>query len=330
MRSFASIGVAAAVMLTAATPSLAAAPKGGKKSVATSPLPSKAASDLKVVVTPHRAVEANLEAAATIYRAAALEEMQLFAVADRIAAQFHDGLLPVGKAGASKIHAYVDDAESFDEAARHRLYAHVFGGEDETGVTVNRDFDPLLARFLAAAAKFEDQAKVGTKRRGAQTKQVRRRARELALNLSNRTYGAPLRAAPQLAHKIELAEAILADAKVRKAYKAKSSAELLQIVAGKDLGLTVDVENLQTRAEAGAEVIGWLGKLSVPPATTGGAAEEATDPAETRVPGSARDLNRTIPAKHKPAAVGSEHAKVFALCFDAKGELVDCTVETSQ
>ena len=44
-------------MLTAATPSLAAAPKGGEKLPSTtSPLPSKVAPDLKVVVTPHRAV----------------------------------------------------------------------------------------------------------------------------------------------------------------------------------------------------------------------------------------------------------------------------------
>lgn len=277
-----------------------------------------------VVVTPTRVVAANLHAASSIYRAAALEEMRLFAVADRIAALVVAGLLPVGKATRDRIDDYVGgETATLDESARRRIYGHVLGGSPSANVHLNDDFDPLLARFLVATRKL------GKAGKAARAEELHRSARALALNLSNHGYGATAVAAGLLARKIELAQAIVADPQVLATYEVTGPLELVERVAEQEFGVSVDAEALRGRAQAGAAVISWLGKVAEPLSTTGGAPALAEALVADRVPESVRGLDRTVSAKHAPKAVDPGVPPVHALCFDAQQRLVDCLVENA-
>jgi hypothetical protein len=274
--------------------------------------------NIKVVVKSDKVVPDNLEAAATLYRAATLEEMKLFEVTDRIAERAQKGLLPVGKATKQRVAQYVEETNELDESSRRRMYGHVLGGTtNDEGSDLNEDFEPLLARLVRTAGSPQPP----------QAKALHRQARRLAMNLSNRTYGAPVASAASLARQIELARLILSDARIRKAYGADSPWQVVERVSEKELGVAVNTSEYRSRAEAGATIIAWLGKLSAPLSTRGGADKVAEELARSKVPASARSLRRTPTPKHRPRAASKHYAKVSALCFDAKHNLVPCVVD---
>jgi hypothetical protein len=281
-------------------------------------------SNPKVIVTPKRVVAANVRAASSIYRAAVFEEMKLFAVADRIAQQFLAGLLPVSKGTESRILDYVGgESAPLSEASRRRIYSHVLGGSTPEVGHRNAALDPLLARFLAVTGKL------GKRVKGTDGDDLHRSARALALNLSNHGYGATTIAARLLEHKLELAQAIIADPDVLKSHGVSDPLALVERMAEQELGVTVDAHELRARAEAATVVLDWLAKVAEPLSSTGGAPGLAADCIAARVPGSARSLGRTVVAEHTPQAAASEHLSVHALCLDAKLRLVDCIVETA-
>lgn len=283
---------------------------------------------IKAVVKPDQALSKNLDAAATIYQAAMLEELRMFAVVDRIAALFQRGELPLRGSIRRQIPEWIRVADRLTDAERRTLYGHVLGGDvpAESDVVPNRDFDALFARFLAAAGAFERETSGHPKKaKSVSAKAVYNAARSLALNLSNRSYGAPVEAAGSLARKIELAEAILSDAQVRKAYGAKDAWEVVERVAEEELGKTVDATRARSSAEEGAAVIAWLGTVANPLSSKGGVDKVAAALVRSKVPASVRKLDRSVGPKHKLQPVSKGHAKVVALCFDDEHELVRCT-----
>ncbi len=283
---------------------------------------------IKVNVTPDRTLPENLNAAATVYQAAMLEQLQFFAVVDRIVEQYQSGELPLRGSVRKRIAEWIRSDDRLSEAERRSLYGHVLGGDVPAGSAVepNRDFDPLFDRFTAAVGAYERQrsGKVETKKR-VDAKAVHKAARALALNLSNRSYGAPVEAAGSLARKVDLAEAILSDKQVRSAYGAKDAWAVVERVAEQELGKPVDATRARSSAKDGAAVIAWLGKVANPLSSTGGADQVVAALARSTVPASVRNLDRTVRPRHKPQPVSKGHKKVVALCFDDEHELVRCT-----
>lgn len=282
----------------------------------------------KVVATPTKAQASNLIAAATIYRVATLEEMKLFAVTDRIVQLSMSGKLPVGEGTDKAIYEYLKGSSSeLDTATRRRIYGHVLGrGTKAAGLEPNRSFAGLMTRFAGSVAAYERQRELaGGNGAKVSSKQVHEAARDLALNLSNHAYGAPVVAAPLLQKKADLALEILSAPAVQKHYGAQAPEEVVAAVA-KELGTAVDAAKLRKHAEAGAQVIGWLADVSRVDPTWGGSDAEELDIAESRVPRAVHNLRRTPKAKHAPTAKPNEVTKVVAACFDAKKKLVPCKV----
>ena len=273
MRLFVSICCVGLLVVSSAE----AAPKKATKAPATT--------TAALVVTPKVVVPANLDAAATIYAAYELEQMHMFEVVDEIAKRFLAGKLPLSKGSAAKIYAYVDGKDDrLDQTARRRMYGHVLGADAPATVQANRDFDPLLARFVEAVGAYDRQRKIRDKgsAKAIDAAAVREAARALALNLSNRTYGGPVQVAESLAKLQTLAHAVIDDAAVQKAFGVESSLDLVGKVAKDQLGQHVNAEHLRANAEAGAALIRSLAKLSQPIGAQGGAPAEELDEAERR------------------------------------------------
>lgn len=300
-----------------AVPSADAAPK-------TKPVAHGAAPVL--AVTPKTIVAENMEAAAKIYEAAELEQMKLFEVVDVIATRFLAGKLPLGKGSAKRIHRWVDSKEDrLDADARRRMYGHVLGTSTPGRVQVNRDFAPLLARFVETVGKHERQRALDTgKATDVDAERVREAARDLALNLSNRTYGAPVASAKSLAKMSALANGIVGDPAVQEAFGAASDLDLVVKVADEHLDAKVDAALHRENASAGVAVLRAVVKLAAPLASKGGAAAQELSPAERRVGASVRTLDRNVVAKHPPRAISKVAQKVVALCYDDDDELVPC------
>jgi len=297
-----------------------------------SPVRAAPNKNTQVVATPKLARTANLKAAASIYRAATLEQMKLFAVTDRVVKLSMAGKLPTESSTDKAIYEYLEGRSSkLDQATRRRIYGHVLGrGNKAADLEPNRSFAGLLTRLVGSVSAYERQVKLaGGNAAKVSAKQVHAAARDLALNLSNHAYGAPVTAAPLLQTKVDLALEILSSPGVRKHYGAKTPWQVVERVA-KELGANVDATRLRKQAEAGVEVIGWLAEVSSANPSWNGSAAEDLDLAESRVPRAVRDLPRLPKAKHAPTAKPSEVTKVVAACFDAKQRLVPCKVSSKK
>src|SRR5258706_9265366 len=104
-------------------------------------LPDLEATDVEIVPD-------NVRALAVVYFASQLEEMKVFAAADRVADAFASGRLPITRgADASTAPRPAPRKDSLPEPERRALYASTIGAS-------NREFDALMARWIAAVATF--------------------------------------------------------------------------------------------------------------------------------------------------------------------------------
>lgn len=280
----------------------------------------------KVTVTPATIVEANVRAATTLYVSAVLEEMKLFAVADRIAEQFAKGMIPIARSPATDpIQDWYDRrGERLGAAERARIYGHVLGSSAAGSTTAlaqpNQDFAPLWARFVDAVSDYERKTALAPSGKGATVsrEQIRKAGRDLALNLSNRSYGAALYVAARLAKQIQDAEKLLSTEALLAHFGAASAWELVDAVAKKELGGAPDSVRLRGQAESAARLLDWLARAKSG-LESGGAALPAL-PA-----GDAKKWSQVAASKWKSApATGSAITKVAVLCLDAKKKLVPC------
>ncbi len=335
MRSFSRVASCLAAMTLAIAPAASAQvntkPKGSSsKTFGNAPkLPKAAFGALVVEAEPNKILKRNLDAAAVLYAAAALEEMHIFAVADRVAAQFASGMLPISKSAGSALYRYTRTrSQRLSEKERRRMYGHVFGGTSTGVVAPNREFTTLFMRFLSAVSKYERNKSIG-KKKAAGAEQVRKAGRDLATNLSNRTYGAPVFVAASLARQLRDIEKMLSHPEVLKAYKAASVWQLVERVAKRELGKSSNTARQRTRAQSGAAIIKWLGSAAAPLASSGGAAQATQSLARARVPAEVRRLNRVRSPNQKliTKQQNSNALKVRAICFDKKRRLVPCKVK---
>ncbi len=298
--------------------------------VTTPPIPKGAFGTLSIDATPERIVKRNLEAAAVLYSAAALEEMQLFAVADHLADKFVKGLLPLRGSAADNMNQWVrNSSDRLTEQERRSIYGHVLGGTQSSAASPNAEFASLLARFLASVSDYERQAPLAKTKKRPGAEQVHQAARDLALNVSNRTYGASHFAAAMLARHIRAAAQLLSDPAVLGAFGAKDMWQLVEQVSKKELGKTANTARQRTIAESGASILNWLGQVSQPLGTSGGAAAVADSMTEARVSKAVGRLNRVLTSKQKllSAEATKTATQVRALCFDKQRRLVACQVK---
>ena len=199
--------------------------------------------------------QVELEAAAALYSGALLEELQPFALVDRLVELWLRGGLPAGATSSSSQaldHYWRDDAERLTADERRALYGQVFADP----------FEDLWVELLAAMARAEPD--------------VTEHADAVRAQLSAGVDEATLRTAPLLVAQLRAALEVLHDREILEAYGARDSWALIDTLARRE-GSEPDVARLRTMAATGAVVIGWLAG-GAPPA--GDAGEEAVEAAQ--------------------------------------------------
>jgi hypothetical protein len=290
--------------------------------------------DINVTAKANAIVADHVSAAAMLYAAAALEDMQFFAVADRVADQFLSGKLPVAGSAKTALAKYVRERpQRLDASARSRMYSHVLGGSSTSDPNANADFAPLWARFLGAVHDYERQLSKKSKptnkpnAQAASAVAVHDAARNLAVNLSSHGYGAVMFAAVELGRHVRELQALLSDPELLQSYQARDMWELIDRVAKQELGKTANVSRQRTLAASGSDVLHWLSTVAQPLESSGGAAKVATSLLSSRVPQAVRDLNRVLTPKQKLLAHSKTQVpNVRALCLDKKRRPVPCRV----
>ena len=117
-----------------------------------------------------------------------LEEMELFRAADRLAARFQAGKLPLSaNEGSDRLYGNGRETpERMTEAARRRLFDRAMGQADGgNGIAPNGNFKALWLRSVRSASEYKRQSCVGGHLGDAapppvSRRQVRRAARNLA------------------------------------------------------------------------------------------------------------------------------------------------------
>jgi hypothetical protein len=201
-------------------------------------------------------VAENIRAVQVLHGAAILEEMGMFAVADRIVEQFLTGLLPLGPGpAAEKLDRYwKGQSLRLNEAERRLLYRRVLGmgpGGD-SDPTANREFADLWLRFVAAVSELARQPGPGA------LDKARKARLDLAGNLSVHGWGGTALAAARLANEVRDAVDPLSDTEIQQAYGARDMWQLVERVDHLYLGIPANVSRQRARLEAGKRILDWL------------------------------------------------------------------------
>lgn len=196
----------------------------------------------------------SIRAIQIIHNAAILEELRLFAVADRVVEHFLTGLLPVGRgpAGERLDRYWKERPERLAEAERRQLYSRALGlgsGAD-SDPTANRELEGLWLRFVSAVSAL-DEARVARM--------------DLARNLSLHGWGGTTFAAARLADQVRDAVDLLSDPEIGQAYGARDMWQVVERVSHLYLGAVSNVSRQRSRLEAGHHILEWLADSAAVP-----------------------------------------------------------------
>jgi len=191
----------------------------------------------------------NIRAVQTIYAAWQLEEARVFAVVERLAALFVQGLLPLGRGRAADgLAGFIRTADRLTAQERTDLYAQALGvpGGDRAGES-NRDFLSLWLRFVASVAMYPQEPKAPSCA-----------AHLLAANASAHGGGLVRAAAERLSADVHRMFDILGDPELQRAYGARDAWQVIEQVSARDLGGARDVARHRTLSTAGSRILSWL------------------------------------------------------------------------
>ncbi|MGC4001322.1 MAG: hypothetical protein QM767_29245 [Anaeromyxobacter sp.] len=211
-------------------------------------------------------VPENMLAVGKVYAAYQLEQLKLFAVVDRIAELWRNGLVPIGSDSGGRLlnTFYWDREDRLSEGNRFAHYARLFGakGADVSKeVNVNAQFEPLMTRFLTNVAQYKRLTEMQVvssdpaQSRSLVSENVRKTGRELSANLSLYGWGATHFDASRIAGHVRVAFDIVKDAQVQKAFGATSPWQVIERVAQQEFGVTPNIVKYQAMAASGQEII---------------------------------------------------------------------------
>ena len=181
--------------------------------------------------------EVELEAAAALYSGATLEQLDPFALVDRLVELWMRGGVPTGATSSASRRLdnyWLHRAERLSAEERRGIYARVFGDA----------FDEPWVALVASLAQSDSDA--GERAAGVRA-------------VLNRTVDESiLAAAPLLVAHLREALEVLDDPEIRNAYGARDIWQLVDTLARMELGREFDVVRARTTAAAGTLIIGWL------------------------------------------------------------------------
>jgi hypothetical protein len=249
--------------------------------------------------------EENVRLMGPIICSAMFEELKVFQVLDKLVEQAQNGTLVTsrGKAGEMLYKYWKETPNRMSEGERSNLYALTLGtpGGDSSGMP-NRDFNDLWLRFVSSVSSLvrqrtTDQLLRSTFPAAISQQQVRKAARDLALNLSSRGYGMTLYLALELQSQIKMIIQLLGDKDIMGIYGARDMWQVIDQVATLELaGGARNTARYRTLATCGAIITAWLANnvkkynsptsrmiidtdevLSIDPATSSDATRTPTD-----------------------------------------------------
>src|SRR5688572_13022638 len=197
---------------------------------------------------------------------AMLEELKAFQVVDRLVEMSQNGTLPIGRgeAGEMLYKYWKETPNRMSEAERLNFYAITIGttGGDANGRT-NREFNDLWMRFVSSVSSLVRQNQVAKLLQqnipaAIGQQQVRKAARDLALNLSSHGYGMALYAAIELQAEINKIIALLGHKDITSAFGARDMWQVIDQVAVLELGGAKNTAHYATLATCGAIITAWL------------------------------------------------------------------------
>ena len=218
--------------------------------------------------TEYEIQEKNVEAFGPMICAAMLDELKAFEVVDKLVELSQIGVLPTGLSGAGKmLYDYWKSAPNrMSDAERRNFYSLTMGipGGSVNGAA-NRDFNDLWIRFVSSVSNLVRQRSTDFLLRAnipnsLNQQQVRKSARDLALNLSSHGYGMVAFAARDLQQQINTMIELLGHPEVRSAYGARDMWQVIDQVAALELGGARNSARYRTLATCGAIITKWLSK----------------------------------------------------------------------
>jgi hypothetical protein len=198
--------------------------------------------------------------------AAMFDELKAFEVVDKLVELFQQGMLTIGNGTAGKqLYKYWKDSPNrMSDAERRNFYAMTMGipGGATSGM-VNREFNDLWLRFVSSVSAFVRQNEVDRLLRAQlpspiSHQQIRKAARDLAVNLSLHGYGMAFYAALDLQAQIKFMIGLLGDKEVMANYGARDMWQVVDQVATLELGGAKTSSRYRTLATCGAIITAWL------------------------------------------------------------------------
>jgi hypothetical protein len=231
-----------------------------------------AVSDLSIdlpdfnAITDYQIQKENVEAIGPMICAAMFDELKAFDVVDKLVEQSQNGMLPIGVSGAgTMLYAYWKDTPNrMSESERRNFYSLTMGiPGGPANAAANRDFNDLWIRFVSSVSSVvrqstTDQLLRATIPAGINQQQVRKAARDLALNLSAHGYGMVNCAARDLQDQIAKMIKLLGHPDIMSAYGARDMWQVIDQVTTLELGGARNSARYRTLATCGAIITKWL------------------------------------------------------------------------
>ena len=207
----------------------------------------------------------NVKATGVFLCGAMFEELKVFEVIDKLVELFQNGMLTrTGSAGERLYKYWKDTPNRMSDGERRKFYAMTMGipGGDGAGM-VNREFNDLWLRFVSSVSSFVRQNDVEKLLRAPvpaaiSQQQVRKAARDLAVNLSMHGYGMTFHAARDLQSQIKFMINLLSDPEIRSNYGAGDMWQVVDQVATLELGGAKTSSRYRVLATCGAIITAWL------------------------------------------------------------------------
>jgi hypothetical protein len=200
--------------------------------------------------------------------ASAFEELRAFQVVDRLVEMSQRGELPLikGSAGTQLYNYWREAPNRMREDERQTFYAMTLGlPTGQPGVAVNTEFQDLWLRFVSSVSSLVRESRVDQLLRSTlpasiNQQQVKKAARDLAVNMSSRGYGMVFYAAADLQKQINEMIALLSDKELRATFGARDMWGVIDQVAQTELGGARNSSKYRMLATSGAIITSWMAK----------------------------------------------------------------------
>ena len=200
--------------------------------------------------------------------ASAFEELRAFQVVDRLVEMSQRGELALikGPAGTQLYNYWREAPNRMREDERQTFYAMTLGlPTGQPGVSVNVEFQDLWLRFVSSVSSLirenrVDQLLRSTLPASINQQQVKKAARDLAINMTARGYGMVFYAAADLQNQINEIIKLLDDKEMKAAFGARDMWGVIDQIAQTELGGARNSSKYRMLATSGAIITSWMAK----------------------------------------------------------------------